>query len=117
MNPNAPALGTPTTGATLPDEATLAQRAQLLEEFFVGSRSAFLDAYYAAAPASVLEGGEVLLDLFLIEKAAYEICYEAANRPAWLEVPLRGLAQIVAGLLDGAQSGDLARQAAGNKGD
>ena len=27
-----------------------------------------------------------LLDLFLLEKAAYEICYEAANRPAWLPV-------------------------------
>ena len=35
-----------------------------------------------------------LLDLFLIEKAAYEIRYEAANRPAWLPIPLRGLARI-----------------------
>ena len=32
-----------------------------------------------------------LLDLFLIEKAAYEIAYEAANRPNWLAVPLAGL--------------------------
>ena len=28
-----------------------------------------------------------LLRLFLIEKAAYEIAYEAANRPTWLDVP------------------------------
>ena len=27
---------------------------------------------------------KALIDLFLIEKAAYEIGYEAANRPAWL---------------------------------
>ena len=36
-----------------------------------------------------------LLRLFLIEKAAYEIAYEAANRPAWIDVPLHGLARIV----------------------
>ncbi|QWT21189.1 maltose alpha-D-glucosyltransferase [Bacillus sp. NP157] len=32
-----------------------------------------------------------LIELFVIEKAAYEVNYEAANRPAWLDVPLRGL--------------------------
>lgn len=36
-----------------------------------------------------------LLDLFLLEKAAYEICYEAANRPSWLPIPVRGFAGIV----------------------
>ncbi|TVQ34739.1 MAG: maltose alpha-D-glucosyltransferase [Geminicoccaceae bacterium] len=36
-----------------------------------------------------------LLDLFLIEKALYEIAYEAANRPAWLAIPLQGLAAIL----------------------
>jgi maltose alpha-D-glucosyltransferase/alpha-amylase len=35
-----------------------------------------------------------LLDLFLIEKAAYEIGYEAANRPMWLRVPLAGLCRL-----------------------
>jgi maltose alpha-D-glucosyltransferase / alpha-amylase len=32
--------------------------------------------------------------VFLIEKAAYEVTYEAANRPSWIEVPLSGLAQL-----------------------
>ena len=31
----------------------------------------------------------------MLEKTVYEIAYEAANRPAWLGVPLRGLAAIV----------------------
>ena len=35
-----------------------------------------------------------LLDLFLIEKAAYEIDYEAANRPTWIGVPLAGLTRL-----------------------
>lgn len=33
-------------------------------------------------------------DLFLLEKADYEICYEAASRPSWLGIPVRGLARI-----------------------
>jgi maltose alpha-D-glucosyltransferase / alpha-amylase len=33
--------------------------------------------------------------LFLVRKAAYEICYEAANRPEWLAVPVEGLLEIV----------------------
>jgi len=33
-----------------------------------------------------------LLDLFLIEKALYELCYAAANRPGWLRIPLKGVA-------------------------
>jgi maltose alpha-D-glucosyltransferase/alpha-amylase len=32
-----------------------------------------------------------LLDVFLIEKAAYELGYELGNRPDWVGVPLRGL--------------------------
>ena len=32
-----------------------------------------------------------LLQLFIVEKAAYEICYELENRPDWVDVPLRGL--------------------------
>jgi len=28
----------------------------------------------------------------VLEKAAYEIAYEAANRPDWLSIPLAGLA-------------------------
>ena len=51
------------------------------------------------------EAEGALLDLFLLEKAAYEIRYEAANRPSWLGIPLGGLHAIAARLLDG-ESGD-----------
>jgi maltose alpha-D-glucosyltransferase/alpha-amylase len=40
-----------------------------------------------------------LLDLFLLEKSAYEICYEAANRPSWLSIPLRGFAETIVRVL------------------
>ena len=39
-----------------------------------------------------------MLDFFMIEKAAYELAYEAANRPAWASIPLSGLSRIVARL-------------------
>jgi pre-rRNA-processing protein TSR3 len=63
----------------------------------------FLEAYAAAAqsvPHRWTEAGaeQALIELFTIEKAAYEIAYEAANRPAWLPVPLRGLAAIASRL-------------------
>ncbi|HZS12016.1 MAG TPA: phosphotransferase [Nitrospirales bacterium] len=36
------------------------------------------------------------LQAFLIEKAAYEIVYEANNRPDWVPIPLEGLRRLVA---------------------
>ena len=38
-----------------------------------------------------------VLDLFLIQKAAYEIQYELSNRPAWVDIPLAGLIELIAG--------------------
>jgi maltose alpha-D-glucosyltransferase/alpha-amylase len=38
---------------------------------------------------------ETLLDLFLLEKAIYEVGYEINNRPAWLRIPARGIAEII----------------------
>ena len=48
------------------------------------------------AAARPPENRRDLLDFFLIEKAAYELAYEAANRPAWLPIPLDGLAELAA---------------------
>ncbi len=35
------------------------------------------------------------LDAFVLEKALYEICYEAANRPDWLAIPLAGVSRLL----------------------
>ncbi|TPE48170.1 maltose alpha-D-glucosyltransferase [Amaricoccus solimangrovi] len=59
------------------------------------TRRAFLDAYRSTMAGSDLlpEPGfeQRLLDLFLIQKAAYEVGYEMAMRPDWIDIPLRGL--------------------------
>jgi maltose alpha-D-glucosyltransferase/alpha-amylase len=73
--------------------------AAYLERFRERASGIFLGAYLA-----VLDAADVpwvaarslpsLVELFLLDKAAYEINYEAANRPAWLAVPLRGLLRL-----------------------
>ncbi|HSV30380.1 MAG TPA: putative maltokinase, partial [Candidatus Omnitrophota bacterium] len=57
---------------------------------------AFLESYITTAEQGaalpvVHPQAKPLLDMFLIEKACYEIAYEASHRPAWLAVPVRGL--------------------------
>ena len=60
----------------------------------------FLTSYIealAASPDLPKTPAEVrrIIDIFLLEKAAYEIAYEARNRPKWLPIPLNGLAAII----------------------
>jgi maltose alpha-D-glucosyltransferase/alpha-amylase len=60
----------------------------------------FIDAYVeiALGMVSYPRGkGEAaaLLDLFLLQKILYEISYEAANRPSWVTVPVRGLRELL----------------------
>ena len=45
-------------------------------------------------PADEAEGRQ-LLDLFLIEKALYEIEYELTNRPSWVHIPLDATLRIL----------------------
>jgi len=67
-----------------------AERASLIAAFRARASQAFLDGYREAAGARTTQE-QKLLDLFLTEKAAYEIAYEANNRPTWIGVPLAGL--------------------------
>ncbi|WP_321868360.1 maltose alpha-D-glucosyltransferase [Paraburkholderia tropica] len=83
----------------------IAERKRALFERFRGhAAETFLSQYRAAvanAPLTLVGASheQALLDLFLIEKAAYEIRYEAANRPSWLGLPVRGLAALASRLL------------------
>jgi trehalose synthase-fused probable maltokinase len=62
---------------------------------------AFLHAYLATAsnapflPAAPAEL-EQLLDAFLLDKAIYELNYELNNRPAWAQIPVEGILQLLA---------------------
>ena len=80
-----------------------ARAADLLQRFRLEAQSALL-AGYAEGIGSGLPIDTGLLDMFAIEKAAYEIGYEVANRPDWLAVPIRGLAALAQRVLAGAAS-------------
>ncbi|NBA97698.1 maltose alpha-D-glucosyltransferase [Pseudomonas sp. R5(2019)] len=71
-------------------------RQRITRRYLHVSRHAFIEAY-GLATASLghawadVDGESAALELFSLEKAAYEIIYEAENRPSWLAVPLHGL--------------------------
>ncbi|MFA7943682.1 maltose alpha-D-glucosyltransferase [Pseudomonas brenneri] len=78
-----------------------AARQRVADRYLSEARQAFIQAYQQATSTLAhgwqdANGAQAALALFSLEKAAYEVAYEAQNRPAWLAVPLRGLH----GLLD-----------------
>jgi len=82
-------------------EATIDDRNRAtIDEWRAATSSAFVGAWRegvegsAAAPASEREQ-RALLDLFLLDKAVYEVGYELDNRPAWLPIPVEGLLSLV----------------------
>jgi maltose alpha-D-glucosyltransferase/alpha-amylase len=96
--------------ATLPRESAMADmpsaehRLAALNVWQESATTAFLDAYRAVAEAQEHSwlgspGEQDAIDIFLIEKVAYEIGYEIANRPDWLHVPLHGLERLARRLL------------------
>jgi len=70
----------------------------LLAQFRQEATGAFLGTYWntvgSCAALDLSPDRTGLLDLMLVEKAAYEVVYEATNRPKWLPIPLRGLAAV-----------------------
>lgn len=80
-----------------------AARQRVADRYLREARQAFVQAYRLAAASLAhewkdAEGEDAALALFGLEKAAYEVAYEAENRPAWLPVPLHGLYGLLRGL-------------------
>ena len=60
------------------------------------SSAAFLKGYFTAVGAALFIPAEPsqrddLLQLFIVDKALYELNYELNNRPDWLRIPIRGI--------------------------
>jgi maltose alpha-D-glucosyltransferase/alpha-amylase len=71
-------------------------RAALVERWRAAARETFLAGYDTAIgdspawPAGPTER-QALVNLFVAAKAAYELTYELANRPAWVGIPIAAL--------------------------
>jgi maltose alpha-D-glucosyltransferase/alpha-amylase len=77
------------------DEAAAARR-RVADTYLAQARQAFIEGYGTATVGMAhqwkdKDGESAALELFTLEKAAYEVIYEAENRPSWLAVPLQGL--------------------------
>jgi maltose alpha-D-glucosyltransferase/alpha-amylase len=62
--------------------------------------AAFLKSYFALAEGqpflpAAKENAQLLLDVYLLEKALYELAYELNNRPDWARIPLQGILQLL----------------------
>ncbi len=61
----------------------------------------YLRAYLATAQEGAFLPGDPrhlrdLIDAYLLEKAIYELAYELNNRPSWVAIPLKGIAELLA---------------------
>lgn len=79
-------------------EMALGWREQVSRDFLAAYIEAMQDVPSYPELQSTAAG---LLDLFLLQKAFYEIGYEASNRPSWVSIPVRGVTE----LLDRRESG------------
>jgi maltose alpha-D-glucosyltransferase/alpha-amylase len=99
-------------GATLTDRKGVGAmpvdetaRDKLIARFRRQASAAFLRGYWETSCLKNDATARALLDLFLIQKAAYEVSYEAANRPTWIGVPLAGLSALVTRIIEDEAGG------------
>ncbi|MDT8435779.1 MAG: maltose alpha-D-glucosyltransferase [Gemmatimonadota bacterium] len=85
-------------GAVRPEDAPALEPWARWWEFWTGT--AFFTAYRARIAGSDLLPAEpdaqaLLLRLFLLDKALYELRYELNSRPDWAGIPLRGIRELL----------------------
>jgi maltose alpha-D-glucosyltransferase/alpha-amylase len=88
-------LGGAVTGS---EESTRLRR--WMQFWTTWTSAAFLKSYLAVADGHSFiprqpESAQLLLDIYLFEKALYELRYELNNRPDWAHIPLHGILQLL----------------------
>jgi maltose alpha-D-glucosyltransferase/alpha-amylase len=71
---------------------------ELLNAYREMTRKSFLQGYAGGRGQTLKPNEEQLLTIFALEKAAYEVVYEANNRPDWIDIPVEGFQALAARL-------------------
>jgi maltokinase len=77
--------------------AELDRLEQPAQRWIEANRTAFLDAYMTRASSGgwLPDRPELLLRAFELDKAVYEVMYEARHRPQWLTIPIGGIQRLL----------------------
>ena len=68
---------------------------EIVQEWARSAKKIFLSGY-----GKLSEEEMVLLEALVLDKALYEVVYEATERPAWLPIPLAGISQLIGSASD-----------------
>jgi maltokinase len=84
------------------DPLSVERLAAPAEAWEARNRSAFLDGYFAVEGIDRLVPAEgtardAVLAAFELDKAVYEVLYERAHRPDWVDIPLSAIRRLLAG--------------------
>ena len=79
------------------------------QNWYAWAASRFLHSYFETAQSGsflppAAQEISALLQVYLLEKAIYELGYELNNRPAWAGIPLAGISQLLVALARQIQS-------------
>ena len=71
-----------------------------LEGWRAAAVASFLESWFATVEGSTLvpklrADADALLDVFVLEKAIYELAYELGHRPTWVGIPVAGIRSIL----------------------
>ncbi len=82
------------------EQAEYATLEEWVRFWAVWTGAAFLRAYREVAGDAAFvprprRAVALMLELYLTDKALYELTYELNNRPHWTHIPLKGLLQIL----------------------
>jgi maltokinase len=80
-----------------PSRTELDRLGRAAQSWIQANRAAFLDAYMtrAASGGWLPDQPALLLRAYELDKAVYEVMYEARHRPAWLTIPIGGVQRLL----------------------
>jgi maltose alpha-D-glucosyltransferase/alpha-amylase len=81
-------------------EIDLQKQMRWSQNWYAWAASRFLHSYFETAKSGSFlppsrQDVSALLQIYLLEKAIYELGYELNNRPAWAGIPLAGISQLL----------------------